>query len=196
MTTDTLKTPSPPRNGDKPLLRDYLSHGVFLSLYGCVKYLPPPVGSVLRWLVAKPFFEALGRVRFYDAVTIWYPYRIRIGDRTTVNEQVYLNGFGGLVIGNDVRIGHGTSILTSDHVLNDASQPIWRSGLRALPTVIEDDVFLGCRVVILGGVTIGRGSVAAAGAVITGDVPPNSIVAGVPARVVGQRGDNTVRTGT
>jgi acetyltransferase-like isoleucine patch superfamily enzyme len=57
------------------------------------------------------------------------------------------------------------------------------------PIVVEEDVWLGASVIILGGVTVGRGSVVGAGAVVTQDLPPYSIARGVPARVVGMRGD-------
>jgi acetyltransferase-like isoleucine patch superfamily enzyme len=73
--------------------------------------------------------------------------------------------------------------------LEDTSRPIWKAGLTAKPTVIEDDVFLGCRVVLLGGVLVGGGAVVAAGAVVTSDVRAGAIAAGVPAKVVARRGE-------
>ena len=104
-----------------------------------------------------------------------------------MNEWVYLSGFGGLAIGNHVRIGHRVSIITSDHVYSDISTPIFRQGLIAASVVIEDDVWIGCNATILKGVRIGRGAIIAAGAVVTKDVPPFAIVGGVPASTISSR---------
>ena len=168
-------------------VRDFLIHGIFFNLYGIVKYFPPPVGSVLRYAVSKLFVHKMGRVRLYEGVTLWYPHKITMGTGITLNEWVYISGYGGLSIGDRVRIGHGTTILTSDHVIPPKGQRIIDAGLAAAPVVVEEDVFIGANVTVLKGVTIGAGSVVAAGAVVTRDVEPCSIVAGVPARQVGVR---------
>jgi acetyltransferase-like isoleucine patch superfamily enzyme len=170
--------------------RDYLLHGLYVPIYGVMKYFPSPVGDWLRWLVTRCFAVRLGRVRIYEGVTLWYPYRIEIGDDVTLNEWVYLSGFGGLRIGNHVRIGHRTSIITSDHRHDDLSVPIHQQGLVAGEVVIEDNVWIGCNVTILKGVSIGRGAIVAAGAVVTRDVPPNAIFGGVPAKQIGLRGQD------
>lgn len=170
--------------------RDYILHALYLPGYGLVKYLPSPIGDCLRWLITRPFAGALGRARIYEGVTFWYPYRIRIGRNVTLNEWVYLGGFGGLTIGSNVRIGHRTSVITSDHVYDDLSVPIHEQGLIPGEVVIEDNVWIGCNVTILKGVRIGRGAIVAAGAVVTRDVPPYAIVAGVPAKPIGARAQN------
>lgn len=168
--------------------KDYVIHGLYLPVYGLVKYLPSPVGDWLRRLLTHPFAASLGKVRIYEGVTFWYPYRIHIGNDVTLNEWVYLSGFGGLRIGNHVRIGHRTSIITSDHRYDDMSVPIHQQGLIFGEVVIEDDVWIGCNATILKGVRIGRGAIIAAGAVVTRDVPANAIFGGVPARQIGVRG--------
>jgi acetyltransferase-like isoleucine patch superfamily enzyme len=168
--------------------RDYFVHGLYVPLYGLVKYLPPPIGSWLRRLVTRPFAASMGNVRIYEGVTFWYPYRIRIGHSVTLNEWVYLSGFGELTIGDNVRIGHRTSVITSDHVYDDVTAPIHEQGLVAGQVVIEDNAWIGCNVTILKGVTIGCGAVVAAGSVVTKSVTPYAIVAGVPARQIGMRG--------
>lgn len=167
---------------------DYVVHGLYLPIYGLVKYLPSPVGDWLRRWVTYPFTASLGKVRIYEGVTFWYPYRIHIGDDVTLNEWVYLSGFGGLRIGNHVRIGHRTSIVTSDHRHDDLNVPIHRQGLVFGEVIVEDDVWIGCNVTILKGVRIGRGSIIAAGAVVTRDVPEYAIFGGVPAKQIGVRG--------
>ena len=167
--------------------KDYVINGMMIPLYGVVKYLPSPLGDWLRWLVVRPFCQRLGPVRIYEGVTFWYPYRISIGRDVTLNEWVYLSGFGGLQIGNHVRIGHRTSIITSDHRHDDLSRPIHHQGLESGAVVIDDNVWIGCNVTILKNVRIGHGAIIAAGAVVTHDVPANSIYGGVPARRIGTR---------
>lgn len=165
----------------KATLKDYLRHGIFLNLYGLFKYLPSPIGDILRYLIVKIFIKHIGKVRIYEAVTFWYPERIKIGERVTLNEWVYLNGYGGLTIGDGVRIGERTSIITSDHSFNRKDIPIYQQEIIGSPVIIEKNVWIGCHVVILKGVRIGEGAIIAAGAVVTKDVAPFTIVAGVPA---------------
>lgn len=172
----------------KVTTKDYLLHGIFVPLYGLVKYLPSPFGDWLRSVFAKPFGARWGKVRIYEGVTFWYPYRVHIGNNVTLNEWVYVGGFGGLEIGNHVRIGHRTSIITSDHSFDELDTPIHKQPLIGSKVVIEDDVWIGCNVTILKGVTIGRGAIVAAGAVVNKDIPANTIYGGVPAKQIGKRG--------
>jgi len=169
-------------------LTAYLRAGAFFTLYGLVKYLPPPVGDGLRYLVLKLFVARIESWKIKDGVTVWFPEGVRIGRHVTINEGVFLDGFGGLSIGDHCRIAHGCSFISEDHVFDDRDTPIWKQGKRASPITVQDDVWCGCGVKVMRGVTIGRGSVIAAGAVVTRDIPPYSIAMGVPARVVGSRG--------
>jgi maltose O-acetyltransferase len=107
---------------------------------------------------------------------------ITIGRRTIINQQVCLDGRGGLAIGNYVDISPGVWILTDSHDMNDPQFPEVLA-----PVKIEDHAWIGSRALILPGVTVGEGAVVAAGAVVTGDVEPYCVVAGVPARQIGRR---------
>jgi acetyltransferase-like isoleucine patch superfamily enzyme len=115
--------------------------------------------------------------------------RLEIGDRVSLNSNVYLNACsaGTILIGNDVLIGPNAVLRASDHRFDDPTQPIRLQGHSGGAIVIEDDVWLGANVTVVGGVRIGRGAVVAAGAVVTRDVPPLAIVGGVPARVIRMR---------
>jgi acetyltransferase-like isoleucine patch superfamily enzyme len=169
-------------------LTDYLVMGVFSCCYGLVKYFPSPVGDWLRYVVAKPFVGKMGKVRLYEGVTLWYPYRIFIGHNVTLNEWVYIDGFGGVEIGNCVRIAHRATILSSDHRYEDTTSPIYQQGIRAAKTIIGNGVWIGANTIIMPGVHIGRGAIIAAGAVVTKDVPIFAIVGGVPAKIISSRG--------
>lgn len=96
-----------------------------------------------------------------------------------INHGARIHCFERITIGNGVFIGDDVSIRDSDgHEIVGAEKPM------TIPIVIEDHVWIGARVTIVKGVTIGEGAVVAAGAVVTKDVPPHTMVAGVPAKVV------------
>lgn len=107
---------------------------------------------------------------------------VSIGDNCVINRGCYLDGRGSIVVGNNVNISFGTTILTMQH---EAHSTIFEC--KVGDVTIENDVWIGAKAIILPGVILGRGSVVAAGAVVTKDVPEYSIVAGVPARVIGTR---------
>ena len=87
---------------------------------------------------------------------------------------------GGISIGDDVLIGHNTVIATLNHV----EDPDKRGDMVPAPVRIGDKVWIGANATILPGVTVGEGAVIAAGAVVTKDVAPRTVVAGVPARMI------------
>ena len=168
-------------------LKDYIVHGIFFLIYGFVKYAPAPIGSWLRYAVASPFLRQARNVKLGEGVTLWYPYRISFGKNVTLNEFVFVSAFGGVVIGNDVRIGTGTTMISSDHSFSTRKKPIYKQGVVGGKIVIKDDVWVGANVTVLKGVTVGKGAILAAGAVVTKNVEPYSIVGGVPAKRIGER---------
>ncbi len=106
-----------------------------------------------------------------------------IGRNTRINRDCTLDIRSGLTIGDNVSISPEVMILGGSHDVNDPTFPDVNPG----PTLIEDHAFIGSRALLLGGVTVGRGAVVAAGSVVTKDVPAMTIVAGVPAKPVGLR---------
>lgn len=102
----------------------------------------------------------------------------------------YSRIYGPTRIGKNVMMGEECILNPVNHSIEDVSCPMNEQGFEERRSVvIEDDVWIGCRVIILSGVTVGTGSVLAAGAVVTKDVPPYAIVGGVPAKVVRYRTD-------
>jgi acetyltransferase-like isoleucine patch superfamily enzyme len=107
--------------------------------------------------------------------------RIRVGRKVFINQCCTIYDMGGVDIGDLVMIGPNVNIITAGHPVAPAER---RASIEAKPIVIERNVWIATAATILGGVTVGENSVVAAGAVVTRDVPANSLVAGVPARVV------------
>ncbi len=109
---------------------------------------------------------------------------IKIGRDSLIGEYTVIRGQGGVTIGDRVYTSPFTQIIAVNHVFDDPNRPFVDQGITAEGIVIEDDVWLGASTVITDGVRIGRGAVVAAGAVVTKDVPPHTVVGGVPARVL------------
>ena len=121
---------------------------------------------------------------------------LRVGRDSGIGERAHLGCSGGIEIGEDVIAGPFLTIHSQEHLFDDPSTPIRLQGTVERSVVIEDDVWIGARVTILAGSRIGAGSVIAAGAVVSGDFPPHSLIAGVPARrVKGIRGSDTAGQG-
>ncbi len=109
---------------------------------------------------------------------------IRIGSDSLIGEYTVIRGQGGVTLGDRVYTSPMTQIIAVNHVFADPTRPFVEQGITAEGIVIEDDVWLGAAAVVTDGVHIGRGAVVAAGAVVTGDVAPHTVVGGVPARVI------------
>jgi acetyltransferase-like isoleucine patch superfamily enzyme len=98
-------------------------------------------------------------------------------------------GHAGIRIGRDALLANDVQLICGNHTFARRDVPIRAQPPEGKPIVVEDDVWLGASTIVLGGVTIGRGSVVGAGAVVTRSLPPYSIARGVPAKVVGVRGE-------
>ena len=166
--------------------------GIFQTVWGIVKYIPSPIGDIFRFAILKLSKMRINTVWIRPGITVWWPEKISIGS-SSLNEDIYLNGIGGITIGEHVLIAHRCSFISDNHVFENPDEPIWFQGRNPAPIVVEDDVHFGCNVVVLAGVTIGKGAVIGAGSVVTKDVPPLAIVGGVPAHVIRYRGDRLKR---
>lgn len=142
-----------------------------------------PLNSVRGLLYRVLYRVRLGRGSvIHMGVFMEKPRRIRIGDHSLVNPGCILDGRGGLTIGDNVDIAMQAAIFTMQH---DVQAPDYR--VESAPVVIGDRACIYTRAIVLPGVTIGEGAVVAAGSVVTKDVAPYTIVAGAPAKPVGER---------
>lgn len=118
--------------------------------------------------------------------------RVRIGKRSQINPYTVVYGGSGVTVGDDVMIAPHCILAAGNHDHQQLDQPMRTApSISRGPIVIEDDVWVGAHCTITDGVTIGQGAVVGANSVVTRDVPAYAIVAGVPARVIGDRRKRT-----
>lgn len=150
----------------------------------CLNSLMPHIPS---WKTRRFFMRRIG-ISIGDGtflsrdVYFMTPRRFRIGRHCDINRECLLDARGGITIGDSVSISHRASLVTGGHDINSPSF----SG-KYLPIEIGDYAWLGIGCTILQGVKIGKGAVVCAGAVVTSDVEPYSVVGGVPARKIKER---------
>jgi acetyltransferase-like isoleucine patch superfamily enzyme len=111
----------------------------------------------------------------------------RIGANSNLGDYNFVGAAGGVTIGRHVLIGQGVRFHSENHVTTRTDIPIKEQGVTHRGIIVEDDVWLGSGVIVLDGVRVGTGAVVAAGSVVTRDVPPYAVVAGVPAQVIRYR---------
>jgi acetyltransferase-like isoleucine patch superfamily enzyme len=121
------------------------------------------------------------------AILMTYGGKIEVGDRCSINPYTILYGHGGLKIGNDVLIAGHTIVIPANHIYTNRNKTINTQGLICKGITIEDDVWIGGGCCILDGITIGKGSIIAAGAVVNTSVAPFSVVGGVPIKLLKKR---------
>jgi maltose O-acetyltransferase len=164
--------------------------------YGFARHLPQSsrplglgiIGRRTRGALCRCMFDKCGgNVNVERGASFGDGVGMSIGAYSGIGINARLNPAGGIVIGDDVMMGEDVVILTENHGFDDASKPMRLQGYQTSPVVIEDDVWIGLRVIILPGVRIGRSSVIGAGAVVANDIPAYSIAGGVPAKVIKQR---------
>lgn len=155
-----------------------IANGLYNSCFGRV-----PSRRLRRFFLRRLLAEF--RVGSFVGIRtqLFDPWNIHLSARTVVNHDGHLDGRGGrLEIGEDTDIGPYTHIWTLQHDPNDPQH-----GTKSGAVTIGHHVWIASRVTVLPGVTIGEGAVVAAGSVVTKDVAPMSIVAGVPAKPIGER---------
>ena len=163
---------------------------------------------LLRFFLRFHHFDRFGthvamgsRVRFFGPVRVFIGSHsalfddvilsgvgeVHIGDRSTIGHNSVLVSRERIQIGNDCMLAAFCYVLDVDHEFADPEKPIPQQGLRVKPVIVGNDVWVGAGTFILRGVTIGDGAVVAANSVVTEDVPPYTVVAGSPARVIKKR---------
>jgi maltose O-acetyltransferase len=166
---------------------------LLLAYYGFARRLPASSARAFRWTAAVRrafcrglFREAGSGINVEAGAYFGTGSELSIGDRSGLGIKSFL--IGPITIGADVIMAPEVVILTQNHRIDDTTKTIREQDDKAPePVVIENNVWIGMRAMILPGVHVGTGAVIAAGAVVTKDVPPLAVVGGCPARVLKYR---------
>jgi|APCry1669189070_1035195.scaffolds.fasta_scaffold00001_24 maltose O-acetyltransferase len=159
----------------------------FIFINFITKIIPYYTGTRLRTYILKVAGINIGHGTFIMGTPHMHGFgdirrRLRIGHDAVININCFFDLNAPIVIGNHAALGHEVMLITSSHQIGDKDH---RAGhLRTAPITIEDGAWIGSRSTILPGITIGAGSIVAAGSVVTKDVLPHTLVGGVPARMI------------
>lgn len=145
------------------------------------------IGKLRARLLGVLFSNCGKNVVIMNSFTFRSPNNILIGNNTFINYGCFLDGSGGLMIGNDCQLAQNVSIFTANHIFERSDIPIKDQGYARKSVKIGDDIWIGANVIILPGVKIGRGCVIGAGAVVTKSIPAWSVVGGIPAKILKKR---------
>lgn len=130
----------------------------------------------------------LGERCFYMDWIVWLNGNgVEMGDDVSFNTGCYVNGFGGLTIGDRSGLGPYSMIHTANHIFADPDRPLKEQGWEKKPIVIGKDCWIGMGVIMVPGVTIGDGAVVGAGSVVSKDIPAWAVAVGNPARAIKYR---------
>lgn len=176
MRTDPVAFRNPHSRGNRI---GRLAWGAAWSLL--VRPTPWFLGRWRRWVLRR-FGARIGASAVDASVRIWAPWRLEIGDYVYVDDQARLYNVFGIRIGDRVVISQGAFLCGASHDYRDRAYPLIGGRI-----TVEDDCWIAADAFIGPGITVGRGSVVGARAVVVKDVPPWSVVAGNPARVIRER---------
>lgn len=163
------------------LLPSFVSRVLYFILYPFSGYALVPV----RYVFLSGMLSSCGRrVAVFNNVEIKSSKGVFFGDNVSVHPFCYIDGHGGVSVGDNVSIAHATSIVSFDHTWADVGKPIKYNPSVKRGIVIEDDVWIGCGVRILAGTYIESRVVVAAGAVVKGRLESGWLYGGMPAKKI------------
>ena len=171
----------------EPIRKDDAEYGKFAEVVSRTIQLCVEMNAIATDvdMVRKKLSEII-RTEIDESTTIFPPFYTNFGRSICLGKNVFINhacsflDIGGITIEDDVQIGPRVNLTSENHPVDPAD----RKTLIPNPIIIKRNAWIGAGATILPGVTIGENSIVAAGAVVSRDVPPNTIVAGIPAKVV------------
>jgi len=172
--------------GGEPVSMEEPEYDTILSIVSSTIKLSPGLNNSTSTGEARKRLGEIIGAEIDESTTVFVPFFTNFGRFISLGKNVFINhacsflDMGGITIEDDVLIGPKVNLITENHPLDPAN----RRTLVTKPIVIKRNAWLGAGVTILPGVTVGENAVVAAGAVVSRDVPDNTIVAGVPAKVV------------
>lgn len=149
------------------------------------RYGESKISFGLRYILYKRICKKFGeKVIIFPAVYIFKPENLEIGTNVSIHEFSYIDATGGITIGDHVMIAHRTTIMSTTHEVENESIPYKQLGVKAQPIIINNNCWIGADVKIINGVSIGNNSVVGAGSLVNKNIKPNSMVAGIPAKLI------------
>ncbi|WP_271397034.1 acyltransferase [Salinicoccus roseus] len=149
-------------------------------------------GLLLRYVLIKTLARSCGKnVTIHPGVYIFHPKNLSLGNNVSIHPMCYLECGttldSGIIIGNDVSIAHGVSFIATSHIYTDVNKPIKDQGVDEKKIIVKDDVWIGAKATILYGRIIESGSIVASNSVVTHNVIKNTIVGGIPGKLIKSR---------
>ena len=158
----------------------FLASIITLFLNHCVAYIPC---KPLRKFCYRLAGMKIGSGTHIDMnMYVLAPHRLCMGNHCHINQSCFIDARGGVLMYSNISLSHYVRIVTGSHDVQSAD-----FSYKGAPVVMHDFVWIGIGATILQGVTLGKGAVVCAGAVVTKDVPEYAIVAGIPAKIIGKR---------
>lgn len=146
------------------------------------------IAMFIRYICLKNCAKSCGdNVAVFSNVYLHRVHNLEIGNNVSIHPLCYIDAAGGITIGNDVSIAHNTTILSEEHKFADINKNIKDQGCEYKKTTVENNVWIGAGCRILGGSYIESGSIIATGAVVKNTVKANSIMGGIPAKIIKER---------
>lgn len=150
-----------------------------------LRYRKGLLGIAARYVAVRTLAGSVGDVvLIYEDVYFKGIAKLSLGSHISIHPMTYIDAAGGIRIGNNVSIAHGVTIMSTNHTFDNPDVPIRESPLENSEVKIGDDVWIGAGVKIMAGTKIGDRVVLGAGAVVTRDIPSNTVAVGVPARPI------------
>lgn len=154
-------------------------------LYEISSFSEAKIFIAIRYILVSGIVKTIGdNVYIGKNVTIKNAEKLTLGNNVSIHNNCYIDAHGEIFIGNNVSVAHNSTILSSSHTWEDVEKPIKYNNIICLPVIIKDNVWIGCGVRILMGVTINSRSIVAANAIVNNDVMSNNLVGGVPIKII------------
>lgn len=149
------------------------------------------MGILIRYILLKSIARHVGdNVAVFENVYIYNADNLWIGDNVSIHPMCYIQAKGGIKIEENVSIAHAVTILSVNHIYSNMDLPIKEQGIQYKKTIIKSNVWIGAKATILYGVSVGSGSIIAAGSVVNKNIENLSMSGGVPAKTIKYRNSN------
>ncbi|GAA4912156.1 acyltransferase [Mucilaginibacter defluvii] len=158
-----------------------LPRGLLVFIYDAIRPFSQKIFIGIRYCIVKSLCASAGtKIIVGTNVTFKNWNSIVIGSNVSIHDSCYIEGYGGIIIGSDVSIAHHCSLLSSSHTWDNHDLAIRLNPVQKRPLKINSNVWLGCGVRVLGGVTVNDNVIIGAGGVVTKSLAANGIYVGNP----------------